>query len=93
MAVAAGVRCAHPDGGVGLKFQAEQWYKPPVWPEEPGAPDKMLHVYVRTTRVLEGHRLGCDVESVSKRWVTPLASHDAMVVTDVRGSAGRDTKS
>ena len=32
-----------PAGGVGLNFQAEQWYKPPVWPEEPGAQDKMLH--------------------------------------------------
>ncbi len=32
-----------PAGGVGLAFQAEQWYEPPVWPEQPGAKDKMLH--------------------------------------------------
>jgi catechol 2,3-dioxygenase-like lactoylglutathione lyase family enzyme len=32
-----------PNGGVGLNFQAEEWYQPPVWPEEPGAQAKMLH--------------------------------------------------
>jgi catechol 2,3-dioxygenase-like lactoylglutathione lyase family enzyme len=30
-------------GGIGLSFQAEEWYQPPVWPEEPGAQTKMLH--------------------------------------------------
>jgi len=32
-----------PTGGIGLSFQAEEWYQPPVWPEEPGAQTKMLH--------------------------------------------------
>jgi catechol 2,3-dioxygenase-like lactoylglutathione lyase family enzyme len=32
-----------PAGGVGLNIQAEDWYQPPVWPEQPGAPSKMLH--------------------------------------------------
>lgn len=32
-----------PAGGVALSFQAEEWYQPPVWPEEPGAQAKMLH--------------------------------------------------
>jgi catechol 2,3-dioxygenase-like lactoylglutathione lyase family enzyme len=32
-----------PAGGVGLNFQAEAWYQPPVWPEQPGAQTKMLH--------------------------------------------------
>jgi catechol 2,3-dioxygenase-like lactoylglutathione lyase family enzyme len=32
-----------PAGGVGLSFQAEEWYEPPVWPEQPGAREKMLH--------------------------------------------------
>ncbi len=35
-----------PAGGVGLAFQTEQWYKPPVWPEQPGAKDKMLHLEI-----------------------------------------------
>jgi catechol 2,3-dioxygenase-like lactoylglutathione lyase family enzyme len=33
----------NPDGGANLSFRAEEWYQPPVWPEEPGAPSKMLH--------------------------------------------------
>lgn len=32
-----------PAGGVGLNVQAEAWYEPPVWPEQPGAQTKMLH--------------------------------------------------
>lgn len=32
-----------PDGGIGLSFQAETWYEPPVWPEESGELTKMLH--------------------------------------------------
>jgi catechol 2,3-dioxygenase-like lactoylglutathione lyase family enzyme len=36
-----------PAGGVGLNFQAEEWYEPPVWPEQPGAQAKMLHFEVR----------------------------------------------
>ena len=37
------VQVRDPAGGVGLNFQAEAWYEPPVWPEEPGALAKMLH--------------------------------------------------
>ena len=32
-----------PEGGVNLSFQAEPWYEPPTWPEEPGAQAKMIH--------------------------------------------------
>lgn len=32
-----------PDGGVGLSFQAEEWYQPPTWPEQPDAQAKMIH--------------------------------------------------
>jgi catechol 2,3-dioxygenase-like lactoylglutathione lyase family enzyme len=32
-----------PDGGVGLLFQAEAAYRPPVWPERRDGQDKMLH--------------------------------------------------
>jgi hypothetical protein len=32
-----------PAGGIGPSFQAEEWYQPPLWPEEPGAQTKMLH--------------------------------------------------
>lgn len=33
-----------PAGGTGLSFQAESWYRPPTWPEQPGHQDKMLHL-------------------------------------------------
>jgi len=29
-----------------LLFQGERWYEPPVWPERPGAKDKMLHLEI-----------------------------------------------
>ena len=35
-----------PRGGVSLSFQAEDWYRPPTWPEAPDAQDKMLHFEV-----------------------------------------------
>lgn len=37
------VSLRNPAGGTGLSFQAEEWYQPPVWPEEPGAQTKMIH--------------------------------------------------
>ena len=37
----------NPDGGVGLSFQAEEKYRPPIWPEEEGAQQKMIHLDVR----------------------------------------------
>lgn len=35
-----------PGGGVGLSFQAEDWYQPPAWPEEAGHQAKMMHFEV-----------------------------------------------
>jgi predicted enzyme related to lactoylglutathione lyase len=37
------IQMADPDGGVGLNFQAEDWYERPIWPEQPGEQSKMLH--------------------------------------------------
>lgn len=37
------IAMANPEGGIGLAFQAEEWYEPPDWPEQPGAQTKMLH--------------------------------------------------
>lgn len=36
-----------PAGGVGLNIQAESWYEPPIWPEQPGAQTKMLHFEIQ----------------------------------------------
>lgn len=40
-----------PAGGVGMNFQAEAWYEPPVWPEQPGAQTKMLHFEIEVDDV------------------------------------------
>jgi catechol 2,3-dioxygenase-like lactoylglutathione lyase family enzyme len=40
------VSLRNPAGGMGLSFQAEEWYEPPVWPEEPGAQTKMIHLEI-----------------------------------------------
>jgi catechol 2,3-dioxygenase-like lactoylglutathione lyase family enzyme len=45
------VQMADPNGGVGLNFQAEEWYEPPVWPEQRGAPSKMLHFEIEVDDV------------------------------------------
>jgi catechol 2,3-dioxygenase-like lactoylglutathione lyase family enzyme len=37
------VQVGDPNGGVGLNFQAEDWYQPPTWPEQHGGQAKMLH--------------------------------------------------
>jgi predicted enzyme related to lactoylglutathione lyase len=37
------VALRNPEGGMGLSFQGEEWYRPPVWPERPGEQTKMLH--------------------------------------------------
>ena len=36
-----------PAGGTGLSFQARPDYSPPVWPEQPGRQEKMLHLDLR----------------------------------------------
>lgn len=36
----------NPDGGVGLSFQADPAYVPPVWPETADAQQKMIHLDV-----------------------------------------------
>ena len=38
-----------PEGGVGLSFQAEPGFVAPVWPEEPGEQQKMIHLDIRVT--------------------------------------------
>lgn len=35
-----------PAGGPAVSFQAEEWYEPPTWPEEPGRASKMMHFEV-----------------------------------------------
>lgn len=36
-----------PDGGTGLSFQARPDYHPPVWPEQSGQQEKMIHLDIK----------------------------------------------
>jgi len=36
-----------PGGGTGLSFKKTDWYERPIWPEEPGNQQKMIHLEVR----------------------------------------------
>lgn len=51
----------NPSGGTGLSFQAEPFYEKPVWPEEPGRPQKMLHLdfLVDDLAKASAHALAC----------------------------------
>ncbi|MFI1827465.1 VOC family protein [Streptomyces sp. NPDC020412] len=42
--------------GVRLALQGEEGYVPPVWPEAPGAQQKMLHLDIRVDDLAEGVR-------------------------------------
>lgn len=37
----------HPQGGTGLSFQQVEAFERPVWPEEPGRQQKMIHLDLR----------------------------------------------
>ncbi|MGD3108889.1 VOC family protein [Streptomyces sp. YGL11-2] len=43
-----------PEGGTGLSFQSEAGYRPPVWPEQGGEQQKMLHLDIRVDDLDEG---------------------------------------
>jgi catechol 2,3-dioxygenase-like lactoylglutathione lyase family enzyme len=55
------VLMSDPAGGTGLSFQAEADYRPPVWPEEPGSQDKMLHLdlWVDDLEAAVAHAVAC----------------------------------
>jgi catechol 2,3-dioxygenase-like lactoylglutathione lyase family enzyme len=50
-----------PGGGTGLSFQQRSDYRPPVWPEEPGAQEKMIHLDIRVDNLdaAVAHALAC----------------------------------
>lgn len=47
--------------GIRLALQAEDWYEPPVWPEQEGRPTKMLHldIEVDDLKAAREHALAC----------------------------------
>ena len=63
-----------PDGGVGLSFQEVAGYRPPAWPEEPGAQDKMLHLDIRVADLdaAVAHALACGARLAAYQGRTDL---------------------
>jgi hypothetical protein len=51
----------NPTGSACLSFQSESWYRPPVWPEQPGEQTKMLHLDIQVDDLDAGvaHALEC----------------------------------
>jgi catechol 2,3-dioxygenase-like lactoylglutathione lyase family enzyme len=47
-----------PAGGTGLSFQQDDRYERPVWPEEPGLQQKMMHMEVRVAPPAAGPGAG-----------------------------------
>ena len=50
-----------PAGGTGLSFQAESDYRPPTWPEQADAQDKMIHLDIKVDdlETAVDHALAC----------------------------------
>jgi catechol 2,3-dioxygenase-like lactoylglutathione lyase family enzyme len=72
----------HPDGGTGISFQEEAWYRPPVWPEQPGELTKMIHLDIKVN----------DLEAAVERAIAcggRLAAHqpreDLRIILDPAG--------
>ena len=40
------IQLRSPDDSIGLNLQAEDWYRPPTWPERPDGQDKMMHLEI-----------------------------------------------
>ncbi|MEO8540248.1 MAG: VOC family protein [bacterium] len=52
---------ANPAGGLSISFQPYPDYEPPVWPEQPGEPRKMIHFDMQVENLEEAmaHAIAC----------------------------------
>ena len=60
-----------PNGGVGLNFQADERYRPPTWPEQPGGQDKMLHFEILVDDLEAAVALAVDAGGRPADWQPP----------------------
>jgi catechol 2,3-dioxygenase-like lactoylglutathione lyase family enzyme len=60
-----------PQGGTGLSFQAEPDYRRPVWPEQAGAQQKMLHLdfLVEDLEKAAAHALACGAVKAPRQFL------------------------
>ena len=71
-----------PNGGTGLSFQSEADYRPPVWPEQPGEQQKMLHLDFRVDDLDEA---GAHALSAGARMADFQPQDDVRVYFDPAG--------
>lgn len=72
----------NPEGGTGLSFQSEPGYRPPVWPEEPGEQQKMLHLDIRVVDLDEAEAYAIAAGATRAR---PQPQDDVRVLGDPAG--------
>jgi len=60
-----------PDGGVHLNIQGDPAFVPPVWPEEPGAQQKQLHLEVEVDDLEAAVALAIEAGGREAPWQPP----------------------
>jgi catechol 2,3-dioxygenase-like lactoylglutathione lyase family enzyme len=65
------VQLHDPEGGVHLNIQAEDWYVPPTWPEEPGQQAKMMHFEVEVDDLERALERAVDAGGSIAPWQPP----------------------
>jgi catechol 2,3-dioxygenase-like lactoylglutathione lyase family enzyme len=60
-----------PNGGVHLNIQGDDSYLPPVWPDQPGAQGKMLHLEVLVDNLDAAIKTALDAGGVEAPWQPP----------------------
>jgi predicted enzyme related to lactoylglutathione lyase len=54
-----------------LNIQAEDWYQPPVWPEQPGSQGKMLHLEIEVDDLEAAVAAAVDAGGRPAAWQPP----------------------
>jgi hypothetical protein len=69
-----------PAGSVHLNIQAESWYEPPTWPEQPGELTKMLHLEVLVDDVPAAVARALEAGGTEAPWQPPDRHPDRLRV-------------
>ena len=71
-----------PAGGIGLSFEEDRAYVPPVWPTRAGAPPQQMHLDIRVDDLAEAGR---HAESLGARLAEHQPQDDVRVYLDPAG--------
>lgn len=67
-----------PNGGVHINIQAEDWYRPPTWPEQAGELTKMLHFEVQVDDLETAVARALEVGGTEAPWQPPDRNRDRL---------------